>query len=212
MNMAPMPKPIVLTIEWEFIPGLPPTFDVVFPIWLDVRGNCLNESSGAKDTDLIFTGKSATGWTSPHTGEVILMVPHIHDGNTNQTVFLDGKAVCETIPKYGETAEFVSHNEAGGGHGHDHGTDEHTYHVSSITQCSNAVKVVPGSNFKLESTYDLKKHTPMKEHDGELEPTMAIAFLHLARSQAEAIEAIKAMKGGDLEAWREQLRRLRSDE
>jgi hypothetical protein len=206
MNLSPTPRNVVLTIEWEYIPGIPTGFDVVFPIWLDVKGNCLNESTGVTaPAEPVFTAKSATGWTVPHAGDLILMVPHIHDGNTNQQIFLDGKKVCENIPGYGETAEFVSHNE-GGGHGHDHGTSEHTYHVSSITQCVNVGKVVPGNKFTITSSYDMKVHTPMKDHHGELEPIMGIEFLHLARPQEEGIKDILAMKNGDLDAFTRQVR------
>ncbi|KAK0649052.1 hypothetical protein B0T16DRAFT_444952 [Cercophora newfieldiana] len=206
MNMAPAARNVTLVMEWEYLPGIPADFDIVFPIWLDVKGNCLNESSGAKAEDLVFTAKSATGWTAQHSGDLILAVPHIHDGNVNQQVFQDGKKVCESIPGYGETADFVSHNEGGDGHGHDHGTSEHTYHVSSITQCENVAKVAPGSKFTITSEYDMKTHTPMKDHDGSLEPIMGIQFLHLARPQAEGIKDILAMKNGDLDAFVAQVR------
>jgi len=208
MNLSPTARNVTLTIEYEYLPGIPANFDVIFPIWLDVKGNCLNESTGvpAASTTPVFTARSATGWTSPYAGDMILLVPHIHDGNTNQQIFLDGAKVCENIPAYGETAEFVSHNEdSGHGGGHDHGSSEHTYHVSSITQCVNVGKVVPGNTFTITSSYDMKTHVPMKDHHGELEPIMGIEFLHLARPQAEGIRDILAMKAGDLDAFTRQV-------
>ena len=54
------------------------------------------------------------------------------------------------MPAYGETADFVTHAEDEG-HGHDHGSGDHIYHASSITQCVNVAKVVPGSQFTIAS-------------------------------------------------------------
>ncbi|KAK5656819.1 hypothetical protein OQA88_4367 [Cercophora sp. LCS_1] len=201
MNMQKEPKTVYMVMEWEYIPTTPKDFDIVFPIWLDVKGNCLNETNGVAKEDGIFTAKAATGWTSKYSGDLILAVSHIHDGNTKQDIFMDGKLVCSSVPAYGETAEFVSHAESDG-HGHDHGESEHIYHVSSITQCQNVSKVVPGSHFSITSYYDYEKHVPMKDHDGGLEPIMGIQFLHLARPQEEALKHIAEGKPGDLDAFR----------
>lgn len=203
MNMQKEPKTVYMVMEWEYLDKpISADFDIVFPIWLDVKGNCLNETNGVQSEAGVFTAKSATGWTSKHAGDLILAVSHIHDGNTKQDIFMDGKLVCSSVPAYGETAEFVSHVEGDDGHGHDHGESEHLYHVSSITQCANVAKVVPGSHFSIASYYDYEKHVPMKDHHGGLEPIMGIQFLHLARPQKEAMEYIKSLKPGDLEAFR----------
>ncbi|KXX81414.1 hypothetical protein MMYC01_202655 [Madurella mycetomatis] len=204
MNMREEARTVYMVMEWEYLPGTPAEFDIVFPIWLDVKGNCLNETNGVQKEAGVFTAKAATGWTSKYSGDLILAVPHTHDGNTLQEVYMDGKLVCSSVPAYGETAEFVSHVESDG-HGHDHGESEHIYHISSITQCANVSKVVPGSHFTISSFYDYEKHVPMKDHHGELEPIMGIQFLYLARPQAEAIEHILSMKPGDLQAFTSQV-------
>ncbi len=207
MNLSPQVQTVNLVIEWEFIEGTPAGFDIVFPVWLDVKGNCLNEGLGINGTDKIFTAKGGAGWTSKITADLILMVPHIHDGNTKQEVYLDGQLACTSVPKYGESADFITHEEPGDGHGHDHGDQsEHIYHVSSISQCVNVTKVVPGNRFTIESWYDFVQHVAQKDHHGELEPIMAIEFLYLARPQEEAMKHILEMKGGDLQAFQDQVR------
>jgi len=198
-----------LVIEWEYVPGTPEGFDIVFPVWLDVLGKCLNESTGVGAADEVFTAMSKTGWTSPYSGDLILMVPHVHDGSTSQRVYLDGKLVCESKPAYGETAEFVTHAEKKDGHGHEHGGDEHILHISSMSQCVNVAKVEAGKGvFTIASQYDMHEHTAMKDHHGELEPIMGIQFLHLARPRDEALKDIAAMKNGNLQAFQNQVRGL----
>ncbi len=205
MNMDHHEKVVNLVMEWEYITGAPADFELVFPIWLDVKGPCLNETVGVGAEAQVFTAKGKSGWKSRHSGELILGVSHIHDGNTKQDIFLDGKLVCSSVPAYGETAEFVTHNE-GDGHGHDHGEDEHTYHVSSITQCNNFAKVVPGSHVTITSDYDMKTYSGQLDHHGEPEPIMCIQFLYLARPRDEAMKDILASKNGDVQAFSDQVR------
>ncbi|KAK0752757.1 hypothetical protein B0T18DRAFT_314162 [Schizothecium vesticola] len=212
MNSATTPQSVHLVVEWEFLPAVHPAFDIVVPVWLDVKGNCLNQSTGILPTDKVFTAKGpAAGWTSKVAGDLVLMVPHIHDGSTKQDVFLDGRLVCTNVPAYGETAEFVTHRAAGGG-GHDHGGAEggHVYHVSSVSQCEAVGKVVPGSRFTIQSAYDMVLHEGSLDHHGEPEPIMAIEFLYIARPQAEAMKDILAMGPGDLKDFTDQVRGLKT--
>jgi hypothetical protein len=207
MNLLPQVQTVNLVIEWEFLEGTPANFDIVFPVWLDVKGNCLNETRFTAPTEKVFTAKGGAGWTSKVTADLLLMVPHIHDGNTKQEIYLNGQLACTSVPAYGETSDFITHVDPEDGHGHDHGASgEHIYHVSSISQCANVAKVVPGSQFTIASWYDFEKHVAQKDHHGELEPIMAIEFLYLARPQEEAIKDILAMKGGDLQAFQDQVR------
>ena len=205
MNTSPKAATVNLALTWEYIEGHPAGFDIVFPVWLDVKGKCLNETTGVADNELVFTAKSKTGWVSKTGGDLILAISHIHDGNTEQEIFMDGKPICKSIPAYGETADFVTHQESDG-HGHDHGTSEHIYHVSSVTQCTNVAKVVPGSLFTITSSYDMKKHEGQKDHHGDPEPIMGIQFLHLARPWDEAMKDIAAAKNGDLQDFQDLVR------
>ncbi|KAK3360639.1 hypothetical protein B0T25DRAFT_629665 [Lasiosphaeria hispida] len=203
MNIDEKPQTVYLAIDYEYIEGTPDGFDIVFPVWLDFKGNCLNESTGAWQGEA-FEAKSKTSFTAPWSANLILMVPHTHDGNTKQEVFLNGTSICQNVPGYGETAEFVSHvNEHG--HDHDHGSSEHVLHVSSISQCSDVIKTNPRDRFTISSTYSMKEHPAMKDHDGSLEPIMGIEFLHFARPRDEAIKDILAMPEPNLQSFLDQV-------
>jgi len=205
MNSDHHPKTVNLVIEWEYIPGTPADFDIATGVWLDVKGNCLSEPTGVGPQNVTFTVKSSTGWTSRHTADILLMVSHIHDGNTKQEIFLEGNLVCESIPLYGETAEYVTH-QTGESHGHDHGGDEHIYHVSSISQCTNVGKLVRGSRLSIQSHYDMELHVPQM-HNGGFEAIMAIQFVYVARPRDEAMRDILASKNGDYKAYEDQIAR-----
>ncbi|KAK3312677.1 hypothetical protein B0H66DRAFT_537761 [Apodospora peruviana] len=220
MNYAQDPRLVYLAMEWEYVEGIPDGFDIVTPVWLDVKGNCLTDlPAPAGPNNMVFNvTMGAAGYSPNFTGELFLIVPHIHDGNTKQEVYIDGKLVCQNVPGYGETEAFVTHegmyghehehgeepgHEHGGGEEghHDHGSDDHILHVSSITQCVNLGKVGPGNKITVASWYNMTEHKPMKDHDGSLEPIMGIAFLHFARPKDEVLKDILAMKGGSVEAF-----------
>lgn len=153
---------------------------------------------------------------------------------------MDRKLVCSSVPAYGETEAFVTHEGMyGGDHGHeeaepehghgphaaqplhedddpphegegghDHETSGHTYHVSSITQCVNIGPVAKGSEFLLNSYYNMTEHKHQKGHDGKDEPIMAIEFLHFARSREDALKDILAQGQPNLQAFTDTVRSL----
>lgn len=45
----------------------------------------------------MFTAKDGTGWTSKYSGDLILMVPHIHDGNTKQEFVPERREECARV-------------------------------------------------------------------------------------------------------------------
>jgi len=148
MNESELPQTVFLTMEWEYVDGVPDGWDVSVPVWLDVKGVCLNEPTGVSPEDVVFNATTKTGWTPSFTGDLYLMVPHVHDGNTKQELYLDGKKICESVSNYGESEDFITHvgmyghekeeketdheheDEHGGGHEDEHGDghgDEHEH-------------------------------------------------------------------------------------
>ena len=216
LNMNEQPQKVFLSMEFEYLDGIPEDFDIVFPIWLDVKGNCLSHPLPPKEARVFTARGPATGWTTPWAGELILAVSHIHDGNTRQDIFLDDEAlVCSSVPSYGESDEFISssgattNNTTAGDHDHDHDDERNKekkhYHVSSIMQCHNITRVTRGQKFTITSQYNMEKHQPLKDHEGKEEPIMAIQFLHFVRPREEAIRDILASKPGNLTAFSEQV-------
>jgi hypothetical protein len=233
MNESEEERTLNFYIEWEYVEGIPDGFDVAFPVWLDVKGNCLESPPNVGPQDIIFNSTMKYWWSPKFTGDLFLMVPHIHDGNTKQEIYMDGKMVCESIPAYGETEEFITHvgmfghekeKEAPGheheheephehpseekekpGSEHDHNSSDHVLHVSSISQCQNIGKVGPENKLTITSFYDMTKHTAMKDHDGELEKIMGIEFLYIAVPKEVAFKVIADQKPPSLQKFLERV-------
>lgn len=216
MNESELNRTVYLTIEWEYLAGIPDGFDLDVPIWLDVKGDCPSEAGPLVPKADVFNATRESPWSPNFTGDLFLMTSHVHDGNIHQEVFLDGKMVCDSVANYGESAGYISHvgmyghemeHEHGGDDGeeegepgseHDHGSDDHITHISSTTSCQNLGKIGPDSKLTLTSFYDMTKHPAMMGHDGDLEPIMAIEWMHMALSpEDEAMKNILASKGPD---------------
>ncbi|KAK4211008.1 hypothetical protein QBC37DRAFT_447197 [Rhypophila decipiens] len=232
MNMSDLPRSVYLVMEWEYIEGTPSGFDVVWPVWLDARGNCFEtplSKTGVTEAPVFNSTMLEPGYTVPFDSDLLLLVPHIHDGNVAQDIFMDGKLICTSVPAYGETEAFVTHEgmygheheheeeEPAHEHGphrtrkrqdHDHESSGHTYHVSSITQCANIGKVAKGSKFLLTSYYNMTEHKPMTGHDGKEEEIMAIEFLHFARPFDEAMKDIQSQGKPNLQSFVDTVRGL----
>lgn len=225
MNLSLRPRTVYLTMEWEYIPfPPPPSFDVIIPVWLDSRGNCfessLEETGVLPNIPAFNSTMKPPGYVVPFDdGDLTLLVPHIHDGNTAQDIFMNGKLICRSVPGYGETEAFVTHEGMYGhgseedeeahshaphrrqGHDHDHESSGHIYHVSSITQCTDVGKIPKGSQFTLKSYYNMTEHRAMAGHNGKEEEIMAIQFLHFARPMEAAIKDILAQGQPDLQSF-----------
>lgn len=225
MNLSLQPRTVYLTMEWEYIPSPPPpSFDVIIPVWLDSRGNCfessLEETGVLPNIPAFNSTMKPPGYVVPFDdGDLTLLVPHIHDGNTAQDIFMNGKLICRSVPGYGETEAFVTHEGMYGhgseedeeahshaphrrqGHDHDHESSGHIYHVSSITQCTDVGKIPKGSQFTLKSYYNMTEHRAMAGHNGKEEEIMAIQFLHFARPMEAAIKDILAQGQPDLQSF-----------
>jgi len=124
MNESELDRTVYLTMEWEYVEGIPEGFDVVIPVWLNVKGNCLNESMGVGADETVFNATTNTGWTPQFSGDLFLLTGHVHDGNTKQEIYMDGKKICENLSRYGENEAFVTHV---GMYGHEKNSHEHEH-------------------------------------------------------------------------------------
>ena len=218
MNESEMDRPVFLTMEWEYLDGTPDGFQVAIPVWLDVKGACLNQSTGVGPENTVFNATLKSGWSPNFSGDLFLAIGHVHDGNTKQDMFIDGKQVCENKARYAETPGFITHVGEYGhekehssdpdhdpdheehehehehehdepGSEHDHSSSGHIMHISSITQCQNLGMIGPSNVLTLTSYYNLTLHPGMESHDGGLEPIMGIEYLWIARPKDEAVKA-----------------------
>lgn len=94
-----------------------------------------------------------------------MMVGHLHDGGTRLDVLRNGETVCTMDAKYSV-----------------YGSDEH---LSAISNCSDVGSISPGDMWSITAHYDTRKHKPMKEHDGGLEPIMGIVLAYVAEENPD---------------------------
>ena len=213
MNESQLNRTVYLTLEWEYLAGIPDGFDMDVPIWLDVKGDCPGQEGPLDPKGEVFNVTRGSPWSPEFNGDLFLMTSHVHDGNIHQEVFLDGKMVCDSVANYGESAGYISHEgmyghetehehgdegeeEGEPGSEHDHGSDDHITHISSTTSCNNLGKIGPDNKLTLTSFYNMTEHPGMMGHDGDLEPIMAIEWMHMALSpEDEAMKKMLASKG-----------------
>jgi hypothetical protein len=190
MNENMEPRTVYLTMEWEYLDGIPDGFDLAIPVWLNYKGACMNESVPVDYTQSAFSVTTKNTWSPKFTGDLFLMQGHVHDGNMKQDIYLDGKKICSSVPSYGESPGFISY-----------GSNAHVTHISSMTECKNFGVVGPNNKFSLTSYYNMTEHAPEMKHDGGFEPIMAIEFLQFARPKDEVIKEILAAPNPDLQAF-----------
>jgi hypothetical protein len=155
MNMDEEEKDVVLTVTWEYLPSIAPTFKAVQPYWFDI-GGCGPSSLPAKE-DSDFTYSSPTS-KAPTSGLIAFAGGHLHNGGTHLDLLKQGDPCCRAVAAY--------KNE----------------HIDQITACSN-IPYSKGDEFSIVAYYNTSQHKPMTHHDGELEPVMGIAIIYAVEDQ-----------------------------
>jgi hypothetical protein len=89
------------------------------------------------------------------------------------------------------TPEHEHEEEGEPGSEHDHNSDEHILHISSIHGCTNVGSIGVGDKFSITSYYDMNEHTAMAGHHGGLEPIMGIQILYVARDRTEVMKELE---------------------
>ncbi|KAK5662012.1 hypothetical protein OQA88_10123 [Cercophora sp. LCS_1] len=199
MNQASVTRDAVVTIDWEFIPSIPSDFRQAVPVWLDVDGTCITRGSEVPvpEGSSAFTLVQKEPWTAQISGDVLLMMSHLHDGGDNVEVVRNGLVSCNAKARYGERPGYVSsgdHSNHGGGSdggddegehhgGHGAGLErrhEDTVHISSISLCTAQGRVEVGDKWFVKANYNMTKYTPMSAGH-HLEPVMGITVLYIAK-------------------------------
>jgi hypothetical protein len=179
MNETEDPRPAVVTITYEYIPGMPAGFDTVTPVWLDI-GNCSDSDVPAKN-NTAFQYSSQT-WKSTVAGKITGTGAHLHDGGTHLEVMQNGKDICNAQAIYGGSPGYVESMNGMSGMDMSMGMD--MVHVSSIGVCANVGPVDVGDEFSITAYYNTTLHSPMLNSDGSLADIMGISILYIASGNA----------------------------
>jgi hypothetical protein len=183
MNETLDPRPAVVTMTYEYIPGMPANFTTVYPVWLDIAP-C---DAGSLEPAYANTTFNYTGipWTSPIEGEILLTGGHIHDGGVNIEIFQNEKMICNSSTLYGMTpgyVESISSMPMSMTMNMSMGIDN--VHISNMSTCSDVGTLHQGDNLTVQAFYNTNLHAPMMGANGTLEPIMGIALVYVANGTA----------------------------
>lgn len=175
MNQAMFNQSAVVTMTFEYIPGLPSSFHKATPIWLDITG-CGNSEMPAK-TNGAFQYTSPI-WTANATGRITASTGHLHDGGVHLILNKSSTTVCDFSATYGQHPGFI---DPGGMDMNMPGMNM-GIHISSFSQCLSG-RIEIGDKLSIIAFYNTSEYAPMMNMDGSLEPVMGIALLYLAQNE-----------------------------
>ena len=186
MNENKDSRPVVATITYEFIPTVPPTFERVTSVWLDI-GGCLDSEQPAKN-DTVFEYSMQPAWKANFSGRITTILGHLHDGGTHLEVKQNNVTLCDTMATYGQSAGY---NESTSGgmdmNGMYAGMDQTMSHLSSLTTCDMTGVVNVGDEWSVTAHYNTTKYQPMLINNGALEPIMGISIFYVAKGENASV-------------------------
>jgi hypothetical protein len=183
MNEAMVNQTAVVTITFEYVPGLPAGFSKVTPVWLDI-GPCGGDSVMPAFNETTFQYTSIP-WIANATGRITCAIGHLHDGGTHLNILDNNVTICDAVAAYGQIPGYVDppgdpmDNMAGMSSAMMANMGKH---ISSISECSTG-QVNLGDNLTVTAYYNTTEYMPMMDTDGTLAPIMGIALLYVAQNE-----------------------------
>jgi hypothetical protein len=184
MNMNADHKDVYMTMVWEYIPKIPSDFKNAKPVWLDVF-QCGLSDVKPKSEEGKF--KYEYSWTSNVNGEILGVDTHLHDGGLNVDIRRNGRSICNSISKYGESEKYRSkamEMESGGKGSKMMTMPTNTEHISSQSACyyesHNLGHLKKGDKLAMTGFYDYKEHAGMPKNNGKQSDVMVIAIMYVA--------------------------------
>ncbi len=183
MNQGDTPRPGVVTIEWEYVPGSLVDFQAARPVWLDIDGVCgswTNVSAVAVPDRDVFDIAMQPAWAASFAGDVVHVTNHLHDGGARLEVLKNGHVVCNGVAGYGEAPGYVGTMMMPDGGDMDMGGaamgDMSMDYISSLSSCASLGKTAVGDKWSVRAYYNRTVHPGMTEA-GKPAPIMGIAIM-----------------------------------
>jgi hypothetical protein len=180
MNTAMVNQTAIVTITYEYLPGLPSNFHKVTPIWMDITGCGGSEAPTKNDTAFQYTSPV---WTANATGRVTSAIGHLHDGGVHLDITKNNSTMCDCAAAYGQDPGYV---DPSGMNMPGMPMMNMGMHISSLSECSTG-QINLGDNLTVTAFYNTTEYTPMTNTDGSLAPIMGIALLYLAQNETYTI-------------------------
>lgn len=185
MNTEMVNQTAVVTIEFEYIPGLPASFSKVTPVWLDIAPCDQGSEEPAKNGTFQYT---SSPWTAPATvtGRITCAIGHVHDGGTHIDMVKNNQSMCDAIAAYGQNSGYVDPTGMMNMPGMTMGS-----HISSLSECSTG-QLNTGDNLTVTAYYNTTEYAPMVNTDGSLAPIMGIGILYVALNETSTSTSISS--------------------
>ncbi|KAE8453857.1 hypothetical protein EG329_007633 [Mollisiaceae sp. DMI_Dod_QoI] len=177
MNTATVNQTAVVTITYEYLPGIPASFNKVTPVWLDI-GGCKSDEPAKNDTTFQYTSPA---WTANSTGRITCAIGHLHDGGTHLDITKNNQTMCDCQTAYGQSPGYI---DPMGSMMNMPGMQMGT-HISSLSECSTG-QINLGDNLTVTAYYNTSEYAPMVNTDGTLAPIMGIGILYLAQNETSS--------------------------
>lgn len=209
MNMHDTEQEAILTMTYEFVPGVPTGFQKAIPLWLDIADCSVLEKELPLKEGIVFD-YDGPAWKSNTTYRIISNTGHLHDGGIHIETRKNGEVICDSHALYGETAGYLSNVDMAmdmismcrmKNPGDEQFSKPDLEHLSSMADCTNTQKheyILPGDELMVMAYYDLSQHTPMVDADCIREPIMGINWMYMLEVDANApLEDVDAVASED---------------
>jgi hypothetical protein len=180
MNMNMEDKIVYLTMTYEYLSGpLRAGWMDTKPVWLDIDQCGMSEVHPPEQNGK-FTLTSAP-WSPTFEGIIGGVGGHVHDGGVNVQIYATNTTeVCNSVAKYGESAEYYFKEPTGGMMGDMHIAQKH---ISSMTTCwfgeMKVQELKKEQQWVLKGNYDYEKFEGNTE-GGKQADVMVLAIMFIA--------------------------------
>ena len=168
---------VTVTINFEYIPGIPNGFTQLHSWWLDVTGPCGDSDEPVPANEVVFNYTTPSPYTAVYNGSVLGMSGHLHDGGVLLTVSENNRVICNVKPTYGATAGYIDGspmmNMPMGNMPMD------MTHLSNMSTCVYPGNFVIGDSFSISAYYNSSEYPLMLDASGQPEPVMGISIMYV---------------------------------
>lgn len=195
MNEEDNTRDVTVTVNFEYIPGMPSGFTQLYSWWLDVAGSCSDsdEPVPAPPNDVVFNYSSPTNYTATYGGSIVGAGGHLHDGGVLLTVRENGNVVCNFTPTYGASPGYIDGVPMNMTSNYPMDMD----HLSNMSVCTDPGKFKTGDVFAIEAYYNSSAHPLMLNMtDGTPDPVMGISIMYVTNGTTPNTTSSSGSGGG----------------
>ena len=170
-NELNIPKDLVFSIEWEFVPGRPAGWGNVRGLWMDIAPCSAMMSDISPPAGKSQFTLSGPAWTSSVDGRLLNTVGHMHDGGVEVQILSKDQRICSSKASYDGTPQYIPSSQALA-----LGAVKMS-HISSYSPCIAIGELKKGDALSLTASYDFNKWRPGLNKIGAQSHVMGIAMV-----------------------------------